>query len=975
MFNSMLFPHRQSRQTRCRIKLSAILWGKMKKRHITIIVILSAALLCGRLWAGPTTSYEAEQVVTGWLNVDSQPLGIMLGRSVSKVETFFNDQGDAVYYIVYLEPSGFAIVSADDSIEPIVGFADDGTFDPSTENPLWTLVHNDLNSRFEVTQNTTDPSATLENSPQAALRQKSNKARDKWTHFINLADTKGGPRLMGQSCISDIRVAPFIQSKWGQTFICSDNCFNYYIPNHYPCGCMATVIAQLMRYYEYPTDGIGELEFTVMVDGIEETYTTLGGDGAGGPYNWNLMPLQPQLHCNTITDAQRQAIGALCYDAGLAMNMEYYPEGSGAIMPDTMFALLDTFMYSNVVLGYNSGNDIGDGLIKMINPNLDAKAPVVLGIMEDENSYTGHAVLCDGYGYNYSTLYHHLNMGWQGIDDAWYNLPVINVDKEFNAITSCLYNIYTSGSGEIISGRVFDSEDNPVPNAVVFARSGTQSTYESLTDYKGIYAIKGLNSDTTYRVWVEKEGYIYSRRSVATGKSQDFSETSGNCRGIDFYPQIVLNPPTLSTYFVDDNAPGDPGPGDTAVSNPLEDGSSDHPFDTIQEAIDMAEPSETVIVLPGTYTGQGNRDLDFKGKSITVKSTEPNDFAVVTQTVIDCNASQTDPHSGFIFQNYETPQSIIAGLTITGGYNECGGGIFLGQCASPALINCILSENEASFGGGIYMDNAGPTIINCQFKNNLANAGGAVYSFSEGAGCNPVLDNCLFKDNSATHNGGAIYNNGQANSTFTNSEFVENTSSGGGGAIRNTDLANPTLTNCIFSKNQAQTFGGGIRNSNNCNVTLTNCTFSSNSAANGSSLACTADDENGYSPSNVQVINCIITDTRNHIFNIDSSTINISYSNVPNSNYTDPWPGQGNIYTDPFFADADNGDFHLKSQTGRYEPNSQSWIVDDITSPCIDAGDMSNPVDPEPLPNGDRVNMGAYGGTAEASKSFLNQAM
>jgi hypothetical protein len=91
--------------------------------------------------------------------------------------------------------------------------------------------------------------------------------------------------------------------------------------------------------------------------------------------------------------------------------------------------------------------------------------------MENENSNTGHAVLCDGYGYNYSTLYHHLNMGWNGIDDAWYNLPVIDADTGFNAITSCLYNIYTSGSGEIISGRVFDSEDNPVPNAVVFAKS------------------------------------------------------------------------------------------------------------------------------------------------------------------------------------------------------------------------------------------------------------------------------------------------------------------------------------------------------------------------------------------------------------------------------------------------------------------------------------------------------------------------
>lgn len=950
---------------------SAFLWGKMNKRSIISTVILSVLSLCGGLSARPATSHEAEQVVTGWLNVDSQPLGTILGSSVSEVETYFNDQGIAAYYIVYIEPSGFAIVSADDSIEPIIGFADNGTFDPSIENPLWILVQNDLNSRINTVQNNINLPGRIENSQQEALQQNSNNAQSKWAHLINLANTnQGGLRLSGPSCISDIRVVPLIQSQWGQTLACGENCFNYYSPNHYPCGCMAIVIAQLMRYYEYPINGIGRLDFTVSVDGRQETHSTLGGNGLGGSYNWSQMVLQPQLYCDTLTEAQRQAIGALCYDVGLSINMNYDPQGSGALMPDTAIALTETFMYGNAVMGYNYGNDIGDGLNKMINTNLDAKAPVVLGIMENENSGQGHAVICDGYGYNSSTLYHHLNMGWDGIDDAWYNLPVIDVDVEFNAVTSCLYNIYTSGSGEIISGRVFDSQDNPVPNASVFAKTGAQSTHETFTDYKGIYAFKGLNSDTTYRIWVEKEGFIYSRKSVATGKSRDLYETSGNCWSIDFYPQIELNPPALSTYFVDNNAPDDPGPDDSAVSDPLEDGTSDHPFDTIQEAIDITEPSETVLVLSGTYTGEGNTDLDFKGKSITLRSTEPNDFAVVSQTVIDCNASETDPHSGFIFRSYETSQSIIAGLTITGGYTEYGGGIYFGQCASPTIINCVFHENEASVGGGIYMNNAGPRLINCQFENNSADAGGAIYSFSEGTGCNPVLENCLFRNNSATRNGGAIYNNGQAYSTLTNCLFIENTSSGGGGAIRNTDLANPTLINCIFCKNQAQTYGGGIRNSNNCNLTLTNCTFSSNSAANGSSLACTADDEDGHSSSSVQVINCIITDSRNHIFNIDNSTINISYSNVPNSNYTGPWPGQGNIYTDPFFADNDNDDLHLKSQAGRYDPNSQSWVIDDVTSPCIDAGSIDSFIGSEPLPNGDIINMGAYGGTAEASKSF-----
>ena len=68
-----------------------------------------------------------------------------------------------------------------------------------------------------------------------------------------------------------------------------------------------------------------------------------------------------------------------------------------------------------------------------------------------------------------------------------------------------------------------------------------------------------------------------------------------------------------------------------------------------------------------------------------------------------------------------------------------------------------------------------------------------------------------------------------------------------------------------------------------------------------------------------------------------------------------------------------DGDYHLKSQAGRWDPVSESWIIDDVTSPCIDVGDPNSPVGDEPEPNGERINIGAYGGTAEASKSFTSE--
>jgi len=65
------------------------------------------------------------------------------------------------------------------------------------------------------------------------------------------------------------------------------------------------------------------------------------------------------------------------------------------------------------------------------------------------------------------------------------------------------------------------------------------------------------------------------------------------------------------------------------------------------------------------------------------------------------------------------------------------------------------------------------------------------------------------------------------------------------------------------------------------------------------------------------------------------------------------------------------GDYHLKSRKGRWDPISEDWVIDDVISPCIDAGDPNSPIGHELFPNGGRINMGAFGGTAEASMSLM----
>lgn len=487
-----------------------------------VLVVLQ--LFCSGLWARPTTADEAEKVVTGWLKVNAQPLGTTLGREVISVETFFDDIDKPVYHIVYLRPSGFVVVSAEDLVEPIIGFADDGTFEPSLESPLGALVTNDLNGRVTSVRNTFSLQMEAPGSP-----------RSKWRLLISLAEaSEGGFGLMGLNTIPDVRVEPLIKSKWGQRTACGRDCFNYYTPNNYPSGCTATAMAQLMRYHEYPTGRmkIGRRDFFIKVDDISELAYTRGGDGDGGPYKWLLMELEPG--CGTTLE-QRQAIGALCYDAAVAAQTEFSKDSSASSLQDARDAFLNTFKYKNAILASDSNGNIGGSVLNnMVNTNLDAGYPVILGIKSGDND-SGHAVIADGYGYDFSMLYHHLNMGWNGSDDIWYNLP--NVDssgaEQYDTVNGCIYNIFPSETGEIISGRVTDTSGNPISDATVTAKSGI-GPYAAITNNKGIYALAKVGPYSTYIVSVTKTGYNFTSQSVSTRKSENSTRDSGNKWGVDF---------------------------------------------------------------------------------------------------------------------------------------------------------------------------------------------------------------------------------------------------------------------------------------------------------------------------------------------------------------------------------------------------------------------------------------------------------
>jgi len=353
--------------------------------------------------------------------------------------------------------------------------------------------------------------------------------------------------------------------------------------------------------------------------------------------------------------------------------------------------------------------------------------------------------------------------------------------------------------------------------------------------------------------------------------------------------------------------------------------------ETIHEAIDEATAGDTIEVPVGTYTDDSNRDVDFNGKAITLRSENPDDPAIVAATIIDCNGTAEDPHRGFYFHSGEDANSILEGFTITNGYgpNEpfgastysAGGAIYC-ISSSPTIRNCVFANNYSHYwGGGMWFDNSHAVIEDCIFQDNVAlDTGGGLYNRSSSI----TLKHCQFVDNSADY-GGGIYTIDGA-SSVRNTLFIGNLAAINGGALRNKRVAS-TISNCTFFDNQAPA-GAAVHNVLSEGTTITNCILWGN------------------------------PDT-----GIEGDAV-VSYCDVQAG-----CPGEGNIDADPCFANVDEDDFHLRSQFGRWEPTSKTWVLDTVTSPCIDRGDPSDPVGDEPNPNRNRINQGAYGGTAEASKS------
>ena len=449
---------------------------------------------------------------------------------------------------------------------------------------------------------------------------------------------------------------------------------------------------------------------------------------------------------------------------------------------------------------------------------------------------------------------------------------------------------------------------------------------------------------------------------------------------------VLLTDIQAKTLYVDTDA-NEPGTGKNWTEA----------FNTLQLALSHAESGDTILVAQGIYKPDSSNQipvapcttfnllegLTLRGGYAGLTHDDPNVHDPVQYPTILSGdlLGNDDPNDRFTYQDnsYHVLSAIdihsvsIQDITISHGYAQEpymeGGGVYAVR-SELTFQDCAFKLNLADENGGaLFLDASEAILIDCDFSDNSSfEVGGAITSQNS----NTSLINCQFTNNRGGDNAGAISHkmpptdSANASLRLIQCQFLGNRGDWAG-AVRCS--GNLILDHCLFADNFGYLVGGLLHSQGH--AAISHCTFAYNQGEDN--------DESGgalyFQTSTADIRSSIVwgnsrADTQDYIAQIRNrshSPIHINHCCI--QAWKPTLGGQANLSLDPLFVDPLNRDFHLQSKTGRYDPVQDTWIQDNITSPCIEAGDPNESVGLEPMPNGCIANLGCFGGTIQASLS------
>lgn len=360
-----------------------IIRNTMKRILLTGLLIFS----CATIFAKHVEEIDARKVGQAFLSTQSN---VSISKN-SSLELVYKEKSSEYiasssqerifYYIFNLDSNGFVIVSGDDNVSPILGYSNEGIFDP---------INIPQNTKKWLEEYKSQIRFVIDNEIES-----NNEIKEKWEKL--LSEKQNG--FMEKSF-----VLPLMQTKWDQSPY-----YNALCPSGTVTGCVATAMAQVMKYWNYPTNGSGFHSYN------HQTYGTLSANFGSTTYQWNSMP--------NIVSSSNNAVATLMYHCGVSVDMNYGPASSGgssATYQATESALKNYFGYVNTLQLIVRSSYNQSQWINVLKTELNESRPILYAGI---GTGGGHAFVCDGYDNN---DFFHFNWGWGGNSDGYFQVNALN---------------------------------------------------------------------------------------------------------------------------------------------------------------------------------------------------------------------------------------------------------------------------------------------------------------------------------------------------------------------------------------------------------------------------------------------------------------------------------------------------------------------------------------------------------------------
>jgi len=364
-------------------------------------VLFILLMLPGILFAAPVNPNLAQQVAQNFISTTGDSLNAQQAAQPHRLRRVAKHTTDnQPYYIFNKEDGGFVIISGDDCATPILGYSNEGGIDLDNM-PI--QLEELLNAYALEIQEAVD------NNLQAT-----DNVREQWNSYLRASQAQQTTAV----------VNALITTTWGQYPRYNNKCpidaSLSSLGGHPTTGCVATAMAQVMKYWEYPKKGYGSKRYD------SEYYGTLYADFGSTAYDWDNMP---QKLTSSTSSTQNNAVATLMYHCGVAVSMNYNSDGEGSSSANTIDwgggrasaenALKDYFGYATTVEGKQSSSMSATDWKSMLKAELDNQRPM---LYRGSGAHGGHAFICDGYDSNDKF---HFNWGWDGRANGFFSLTAL----------------------------------------------------------------------------------------------------------------------------------------------------------------------------------------------------------------------------------------------------------------------------------------------------------------------------------------------------------------------------------------------------------------------------------------------------------------------------------------------------------------------------------------------------------------------